>query len=46
MLERIDALDELRTALETGMRQLDAGEGEELDIEEVIGRARRNHAKG
>lgn len=44
MLERIDALAELRAAVEIGLRQLDAGEGKELDIEEVIGRARREHA--
>ncbi len=40
MLERIASLAELRAALEIGVRQLDAGEGKELDIEEVIGRAR------
>ena len=33
--ERIDALAELRAAIEIGVRQLDAGEGKELDIEEV-----------
>ena len=46
MLERIDALAELRAAIEVGVRQLDAGEGKELDIEAVIGQARREHAKG
>ena len=46
MLERIDSLAELRAALEVGVRQLDAGEGKELDIEEVIKRARAAHAKG
>jgi phage shock protein A len=46
MLERIDSLAELRAALEVGVRQLDAGEGKEHDIEEVIGRARRKHARG
>jgi hypothetical protein len=46
MLERIDALAELRAAIEVGVRQLDAGEGKELDIEEVIKQARREHAKG
>ena len=46
MLERINALAELRAALEVGVRQLDAGEGKELDIEEVIRQARREHAKG
>ena len=46
MLERIDSLAELRAALEIGIRQLDAGEGKERDIEEVIRRARTAHAKG
>lgn len=45
ILERIDALTELRTSIEVGVRQLDAGEGKELDIEEVIRRARREHGK-
>jgi hypothetical protein len=46
MLERIDALAELRAAIEVGVRQLDAGEGKELDIDAVIRQARREHAKG
>jgi hypothetical protein len=46
MLERIASLAELRAALEVGVRQLDAGKGTELDIEEVIKRARAAHAKG
>jgi hypothetical protein len=46
ILECIDALAELRPAIEVGVRQLDAGEGKELDIEAVIGQARREHAKG
>ena len=33
LLERIDALAELRTEIEVGLRELDAGLGEELDIE-------------
>jgi hypothetical protein len=45
MLERIDALGELRSAIEAGVRQLDAGKGKELDIEEVIAQARQAHAK-
>ena len=45
MLERIDALAELRAAIEVGVRQLDAGEGKELDIDAVIRQARREHAK-
>ena len=46
MLERIDSLAELRAALEIGVRQLDAGEGNKLDIEEVIKPARAAYAKG
>jgi hypothetical protein len=45
ILERIDALAELRAAIEIGVRQLDAGEGKELDIEEVIRQARREHGQ-
>lgn len=43
MLERIDSLDELRAAIEVGIAQLDAGEGQPLDIEDVIGEARAAH---
>jgi len=46
MLKRIATLAELRAAIEIGVRELDAGEGEPLDIEEVIGQARKEHAGG
>ncbi len=46
LLERIDALSELRSAIELGVRELDAGKGETLDIEEVIREARTEHARG
>ena len=36
LLERIDSLAALRAEIEDGLRELDAGEGEELDIEEFI----------
>ncbi|HEX4114229.1 MAG TPA: hypothetical protein VH020_16970 [Stellaceae bacterium] len=45
LLEHIDALASLRAELEIGIRQLDTGQGKELDIEEVIARARAEHAK-
>jgi hypothetical protein len=45
LLEHIDALASLRAELEIGIRQLDAGQSKELDIEEVIARARAEHAK-
>jgi hypothetical protein len=36
-------LRDLREELDRGIRSLDAGEGRELDIEEVIARARARH---
>ena len=45
LLERIDALAELRAAIEVGLRELDAGLGEELDIEGLIREARDEHAR-
>ena len=44
LLERIDSLAALRTDIEIGVRQLEAGQGRELDIEDVIRRARAEHA--
>ena len=46
LLERIHTLAELRAEIDIGIRELDAGKGEELDIEEVIKQAREEHAKG
>ena len=43
LLERIDALAELQVDVEVGLRELDAGLGEELDIEDVIRQARDEH---
>lgn len=40
LLDRIDSLATLRGELEVGIRELDAGLGEELDIEEFIRQAR------
>jgi hypothetical protein len=40
LLERIDTLAALRAELEKDLRELDAGSGEELDIEELIKQAR------
>ena len=45
MLERIDELAELRAEIEIGLRELDAGLGEELDIEGLIQEARDEHAR-
>ncbi|SDR61770.1 hypothetical protein SAMN05519103_07611 [Rhizobiales bacterium GAS113] len=46
LLERIDSLAGLRAAIEDGLRELDAGKGEPLDIEDVIRQARAEHARG
>ncbi len=45
LLERIDALAELRAEIEIGLKELDAGLGEELDIEELIREARDEYAR-
>jgi hypothetical protein len=45
LLERIDTLDELRAEIEIGIRELDAGMGKELDVEDVIRQARNEHAR-
>ena len=44
LLERIERLNELRAAVEVGIRELDAGLGEELDIEALIGDLNGEHA--
>jgi hypothetical protein len=46
LLERIDALARLRGEIAAGLRELDAGEGEELDIEEFIRQARTEDGDG
>ena len=40
LLERIDTLTKLRTEIAAGVRELDAGLGEELDIADIIRQAR------
>lgn len=44
LLERIDALTALRAEIEIGIRELDAGLGEELDVEMLIEHLRDEHA--
>jgi hypothetical protein len=39
LLERIESLERLRAEIDVGLRELDAGLGEELDIEEFIRQA-------
>ena len=46
LLERIDTFARLRTEIETGVRELDSGLGEELDIEDIIRQTRDEHARG
>jgi hypothetical protein len=45
LLERIESLQQLRAEIEIGIRELDSGLGEDLDIEDVIRQAREVHAK-
>ncbi len=45
LLERIEALARLRAEVELGIRELDAGEGREFNIEEVIRQAREEHGQ-
>ncbi len=45
LLVYIDTLSKLRAEIEVGLRQLDAGLGVEIDLEEVIAKARREHAQ-
>lgn len=45
LLERIDALAELRAEIEIGLRELNAGLGEDLDIEGLIREARDEYAR-
>jgi type IV secretory pathway TrbF-like protein len=40
----IDHLRALRSDIDQGLRSLDAGHGREVDIEDVIARARASHA--
>jgi hypothetical protein len=45
LLDRVEALSQLRADIEIGIQELDAGLGQELDVEEVIRQAREEHAK-
>jgi hypothetical protein len=46
LIDYLDKLNALRAEVEVGIRQLDAGEGRELDIEDVIRRAREEYERG
>jgi hypothetical protein len=43
LLAHVEKLRALRADLATGLRSLDGGEGREVDVNRVIGRARREH---
>jgi hypothetical protein len=45
LLERIETLDGLRREIEIGIQELDAGQGEELDLDQIIRQAREEYAK-
>lgn len=45
LIDYINKLTALRADLESGIRQLDAGQGRPLDIEDVLRRAREANAK-
>jgi hypothetical protein len=44
MLRRIEALDALPAEIDIGIRELDAGLGRELDIEELLNQLHEEHA--
>ncbi len=45
LLERIEMLTQLRAEIDVGIRELDAGLGEELDIEEFVEQLHDEHAR-
>jgi hypothetical protein len=45
ILERVETLTQLRADIDAGIRELDAGLGGDLDIEDIIRQAREEHAK-
>jgi len=45
LLERIDMLEALRSEIEIGVKELDAGLGHTLDVEDVIRQARAEHGR-
>jgi hypothetical protein len=45
LIDYLDKLKALRAEVEIGIRQLDAGEGRDLNIEDVINQAREEHGR-
>ncbi len=46
LLERVEALKNLRAQVEAGIGELDAGLGEDLDVEELLRQLHKEHAPG
>jgi hypothetical protein len=46
VLLRIQTLEQLRAAFQVGIDELDADQGAEIDIDEIIAEARRQHGEG
>ena len=46
ILDRLDALARLRAEVEIGIKQLDAGEGRELDVESFLAEMHAKHRQG
>jgi hypothetical protein len=46
VLFRIEKLEQLQADLQIGIDELDAGQGREIDIDEIIRQARREHGEG
>ena len=46
VLNHVDKLRVLRTDIEKGIRSLDAGEGREIDMRDIVSRARARHDGG
>lgn len=46
LIDCLDRLNALRADLEIGLRQLDAGQGKDIDFEDLLERARAGHGQG
>jgi hypothetical protein len=46
LLERIETLTQLRAEIEVGVKELDAGLGEELDVDGLLDQLHAEHARG
>jgi hypothetical protein len=45
LLERIDSLEALRAEIDLGVKELDAGLGKPLDVEDLLRQARTEHGR-